>query len=232
MSLAPTLLLTNVIVAGLGAVSMAGQVPSADNPNLATRSPAPAGLVVATEAPTAIIAAGPYAAPDRNALALSGPIPVLGKIRIVYPSLPDVEGVDNDLTPTVVQRVDLVLEPAQAEMRFARLGQIMPIVITDGSQIAYVEGTGPATMSALVGLTPTLVLPAGEVVDRFPIKGRIDLLGLEPTMFLPWTITVPPSMVTSNPPVVRGLAPTLTLRYDWRTVALTGEVVWTDIAAV
>jgi hypothetical protein len=182
--------------------------------------------------PAVITVQGPYAAPDRGVVELAGRVPFMRGSLTVSPTLPDAAGVDNDLTPTLGWWDTLL--PGVGEARWRGTGgALAPVVITDGSMIVYPLYPQDANIAAVVqGLAPDVQIPASEETSKAPAAGLVEMLGLEPTLQTEVTLIAPAAMTMIEWLVAAGHPPTLTLRYGWTTVALSGDAVWTDVVSI
>jgi hypothetical protein len=235
MSLAPTLVLQHAITAGLGLVSMSGAVPVAFDPAASVFTyPTPATLSVpaSTYLPTVVVVQGPYAAPNCEPVTLAGRVPFMRGSLTVSPTLPDAAGVDNDLTPTLGWWDTLL--PGVGEARWRGTGgALAPVVLADGGVTIYPLHPQDANIAAVVqGLAPDVQIPASEETSKAPASGLVEVRGLEPTLQTEVTLIAPAAMTMIEWLVAAGHPPTVTLRYGWTTVALSGDAVWTDVVSI
>ena len=235
MSLAPTLVLHRAVAVGVGLASLSGAVPVAFDPAASVFTyPTPATLSVPASSyfPTVVVVQGPYAAPNCEPVTLAGRVPFMRGSLTVSPTLPDAAGVDNDLTPTLGWWD--TLKPGVAAIRWSGTGgSLAPTVLTDGGVTIYPLYPQDANIAAVVqGLAPDVQIPASEETSKAPAAGLVEVIGLEPTLQTEVTLIAPAAMTMIEWLVAVGHPPTVTLRYGWTTVALSGDAVWTDVVSI
>lgn len=219
MSLTPTLLSTLATSVAVGSIVISGLEPTI----LSDKAlPSQATLSFAGNLPSVVSSQGPTSSPEETALiGVEGKIPFLSRSLTVYPLLPDAEGEENDLTPTLTENVIQPSTPISHAM-LAWSGPV-PALIQNGGQYIY-----PIVGSVVLnGLAPTSVLPEWQYPDRYPGKVTLETIPLEPTLILQRV-----TEGTAGSFSIQGLEPTLTQRYGWTTVASSSSPVWTDIPRV
>jgi hypothetical protein len=218
MSLTPTLVTTLATAIGVGSVSIGGLGPTI----LTDKAlPGAASISISGLNPTVVSSQGPTAYTETGYASLDGLLPELKRMLVIYPTLNDAVGEENDLTPTLVENV---IEPTTPITHaIFTISGIAPSVIGNGQQgIAPVSG-----VVTINGLAPEVVLLDAEIIDRFPGKASLEMIPLEPSLLLERTQSPDQGALS-----FQGLVPTLALKYGWLTVSLSGSAVWTDVPRV
>jgi hypothetical protein len=192
-------------------ISFAGNVPGFFIQEQVFRTPAPALITLNG----LTFFSGSNLTPAPATITVSGQIPGEYREKIITPALPtpNYSGQIQTTIPTILFINTITPSPALITL------QSLPLNATPGGNIAFISPAS-ATLT-LQGLTPNAIffqVPAG----------RIDFVGLEPTLVTTGTIIPDTGLIAT----FDGLMPSLSLPFTWTDVDPPPTVTWTTTTGV